>query len=200
MADIALTIGLLFVLLMALLAIPLTVMFSIYRNNQTEGQVHIRWLFGLVRFKRRIPQVARIKPQPAHTSKKKPKPHKRNNSSREIISILKRPAFRRHVYNFIRRMLTAIHARDLFLHLRIGLGDPADTGRLWAIIGPIAGIAQNLRSIEVLIEPEFMDPLFEIKSHGQIQLVPLQFIGLTIAFILSPTMIRTWWRLNHGNT
>lgn len=86
------------------------------------------------------------------------------------------------------------------MRLRIGLGDPADTGRLWAIIGPIAGMAQNLRDIQLLIEPEFMDPLFEIESHGQIQFAPLRFIGLAVAFILSPTMIKTWWRLNRRNT
>ena len=92
-------------------------------------------------------------------------------------------------------MLRATHGRDLFLRLRIGLGDPADTGRLWAVVGPVAGLAQNLRSAVVRIEPEFMDPVFEVESHGQFRLVPIQLIALTAAFVLSPTMLRVWRQL-----
>ena len=96
-------------------------------------------------------------------------------------------------------MLRATHARNLFLRLRIGLGDPADTGRLWAVIGPIAGMAQNFRSAALRIEPEFMDPAFEVESHGQFRLVPIQFIAMTAAFMLSPTMLRAWRHLLGGN-
>jgi hypothetical protein len=96
-------------------------------------------------------------------------------------------------------LLRATHARNLYLRLRIGLGDPADTGRLWAIIGPIAGLAQNLRSAMVRIEPEFMDPVFEVESRGQFRLLPIQLIALTAAFVLSPTMLRAWWLLRRGS-
>ena len=116
-----------------------------------------------------------------------------------MLSVVRQPAFRRRAHKFIRDMLRATHARNLVLRLRIGLVDPADTGRLWAVIGPIAGMAQNLRSAAVRIEPEFLDPVFEVESHGQFRLVPIQFIALTVAFILSPTMLRAWLRLRRGN-
>jgi hypothetical protein len=201
-ASVALTLGALLALLIALLAVPLTVVFSIHRIKQTEGFVRFLWLFGLVRFQLRIPRAAKARPRPESTPRKKAKPPartKKKGTARGIVSLLQQSAFRRRVYKFIRDILTATHARDLFVRLRIGLGDPADTGRLWAIIGPIAGMAQNLRSATVRIEAEFVDPVFEVESHGQFRLVPIQFIALAAAFVLSPTMLRAWRRLRRGN-
>jgi len=200
--SIALTLGLLLALLIALLAVPLTVAFSIHRIKQTEGYVRFRWLFGLVRLQVRIPRAGRREPRPDATPKKKAKrlrQTKKRGSGRAIVSLLKQPAFRRRVFKFIRDTLRATHTRDLFLRLRIGLGDPADTGRLWVIIGPIAGMAQILRSATVRIEPEFVDAVFEVESHGQFRVVPIQVIALAATFMLSPTMVRAWWRLRRGN-
>jgi len=194
-ASIALTLGLLLALLIALLAVPLTVVFSIHRIKETKGVVRFRWLFGLVRFQFRIPQAAKARPRPSRAEGEKAKSarqRERKAGGGELLSLIKQPAFRQRGYKFIRDMLRATHARNLFLRLRIGLGDPADTGRLWAIIGPIAAMAQNLRSVAVRIEPEFVDPVFEIESHGRFRLVPIQFVALTAAFMLSPAMLRAW--------
>ena len=197
MTSIALTLGLLLALFIALLAVPLTVVFSIHRIEETQGLARFRWLFGLVRFQLRIPQAAKARPRTA--PREKARSPTKKGSAGGLLSLIRQPAFRRHVYKFIRDILRATHARNLFLRLRVGLGDPADTGRLWAIVGPIAGMAQNLRSAAVRIEPEFMDPVFEVESHGQFRLVPIQFIATTAAFILSPSILRAWWRLRRGN-
>lgn len=198
MASVALTLGLLLALLVALLAVPLTVVFSIHRIEETEGLVRFRWLFGLVRFRLRIPRPARARPRPAPAPGKKaksPRRRKRKGGAGELLSLIRQPAIRRRVHKFIRDMLRATHPRDLLLRLRIGLGDPADTGVLWAVVGPIAGMAQTLRGVEVRIEPEFVDPVFEVESRGRFRLVPLQFIAITAAFMLSPTMLRAWRHL-----
>ena len=121
------------------------------------------------------------------------------DSAGGLFLLLKQRSFRRRVYKFVRDMSRATHARNLFFRLRVGVGDPADTGRLWAIIGPVAGMMQNLRSVAVHIEPEFMDPVFEVESHGQFRFVPIQLITLTAAFMLSPTMLRAWRRLRRRN-
>jgi hypothetical protein len=194
-ASIALTLGLLLAFLIALLAVPLTVVFSIHRMTEIRGLVRFRWLFGLVRFQLRIPWAASPAPVPGEKAASSRR-GKQKGGAGELLSLIKQPAFRRRGYKFFRDMLRATHARSLFLRLRIGLGDPADTGRLWAIVGPIAGMARNLRSATVRIEPEFMDPVFEIESHGQFRLVPIQFIALTAAFMLSPPMLGAWRRLH----
>lgn len=189
-------------LLIGLLAVPLRVEYSVHRIKETRGQIRFRWLFGLVRFQIRVPQVAEVRPRPAPGPGIKPKsPGERRQTvdASDLYSLIKQPALRQRVVKFIRDMLRAIHARNLFLRLRIGTGDPADTGRLWAIVGPIAGMVQNLRIAVVRIEPEFMDRTLEVESRGQFSLVPIQFIAVTAAFILSPTILRAWLGLRREN-
>lgn len=199
MAYVALTLGLLLILVIGLLAVPLSVAFSIHRIGKTTGAVRFRWLFGLVRFQLRFPpRDTKPTTKGAPPPKKKSKPTGKKGTAGGALSLIIQRRFRRRVFKFIRDMLRATHGRDLFLRLRIGLGDPADTGRLWAIVGPIAGMAQTLRSVVVSIEPEFTDPVFEVESHGQFRLVPIQFIALTAAFVLSPTMLGAWRQLRRG--
>lgn len=203
MAFVALTLGVLLALILVLLAIPLTVAFSIHRLEATRGHVRFRWLGGLVRFQLHIPRGAGAGPRSESEPENMPSSRKvrgKQHNTRGIVSLLSQPSFRRRVYRFLRDLLTATHARDLFLRLRIGLGDPADTGCLWAILGPVAGAARNIRGAHLCIEPEFMDPVFELESHGRFRLVPLQFIALTAAFVFSPPIFRAWRVLRRGDT
>lgn len=109
-----------------------------------------------------------------------------------IITLFKQSIFRRHIINFIKQLLRASHAKGLYLRLRIGLGVPADTGILWAAMGPLSGLLKNLHGATIELEPEFIDPVLDIEGQGQFHLIPLQFIALAITFILSPTTIRAW--------
>jgi hypothetical protein len=187
--------------MIALLAVPLTVVFSVCRIDGIEGSVRFHWLFGLVRFHIRIPQGGKVELRQKSRVKNKPKYRKqtRKVSTGGIATLLKQAGFRLHIYKLVRSMLSAIDGQNLFLLLRIGLGDPADTGRLWAIIGPMSGMLQNLHSIELHIEPEFSDPIFEVQSHGKFRLVPIHIIALMIVFMLSPVTLRAWHTLRQGN-
>lgn len=201
MAAVALTLALLLALVVALLAVPLTVAFSIRRIGGMRGYVRFRWLFGLVRFQLRIPRAADARTRPAPAPRKKarpPRPKRRKGGAAGVVSAIGQAALRRRAYRFIRDVLYATHPRDLTLRLRIGLGDPADTGCLWAFVGPIAGMAQTIQAATVRIEPEFADPALEVESHGRFRLVPLRIIAIVAAFLLSPTVLRAWWRLRGG--
>jgi hypothetical protein len=189
----------LLLLVIGLLAVPLTVVYSIHRTEETRGQVRFEWLFGLVRFRLGIPRPAKAHREPGPAGRKKAKSPGKKGVGRRLYPLIRQPAFRRRVFKFGRDVLRATHARDLFVRFRIGLGDPADTGRLWAVVGPIAGMAQNLRGAVVRIEPEFADPVFEVESEGQFRLVPIQFIVLTLGFLLSPTTWHAWWQSQRGN-
>jgi hypothetical protein len=175
------------------------VAFRIDRIKEIKGQVSFHWLFGLVRFRIGIPGAANAEPQHKRKPTKKTRKRKPGGNARGVFALLKQSAFRRRAIRFIKDVLRATHARDLYLRLRIGLGDPADTGRLWALLGPIAGIATNLRSAKVRIEPEFMDPVLEVESHGEFSLIPLQFIALATAFVVSPTTLLAWRTLRQSN-
>ena len=195
-----LSIAILLALVLTLLATPITVVFRIDRIEEIKGQLSIRWLFGLVRFRLGIPGAAKPEPQRKQKAVKKIRNRKPGITARAILNLLKETVFRRRVIRFIKDILYSIHGRGLYLRLRIGLDDPADTGYLWALLGPVAGVAANLRSAEVRLEPEFMDPVLEVESHGEFRLVPLQFIALAIKFVVSPTTLRAWRTVRQRNT
>ena len=75
--------------------------------------------------------------------------------------------------------------------MRLGLGDPADTGRLWAVVGPVNAIARS-RGADIRIEPDFLEPVLEIQADGHVAIVPLRILLLATGFVLSPPAIRAW--------
>jgi hypothetical protein len=193
-----LIIGLLLTLLLVLLAMPITVAFRIDRVKEIKGQVSFRWLFGLVRFRIGIPGDKKHAKRFKRKRVKKTGKRRKGGNARSVIRVLKQSAFRRRAIRFFKYVLRATHATDLYFRLRIGLGDPADTGRIWALFGPVAGFASNIRSAEVRIEPEFIEPVLEVESHGEFSLIPLQFIALTVLFVVSPMTIRAFRTLRQG--
>jgi hypothetical protein len=190
-------IALLLALILVLLSLPVTVAFRIDRSRKTRGKVSVRWLFGLVRIKIFVPGEARAGAKRKKAGKK-PGIKKTGPRLRNIVAVLQQARFRHRVLHFIKSLLKATHSRDLYLRLRIGLDDPADTGRLWGILGPLAGMAASLRRAEIRLEPEFSDPLLEVESHGELRLIPLQIIGLATAFLVSPATLQAWFALRRG--
>lgn len=180
--------------LLALLAVPVDVAFRLEGIDPLNGQVTIRWLFGAVML--RIPVFGTGKggeaAQGAKTAAKaRTKPRKRRGRG-NIFAVLRQADFRRRVLRLLRDLFATARFHELRLLLRLGLGDPADTGRLWALLGPLAAAAQNLRDADVRIEPEFVDAALEFRAAGQLRLIPLQYVVLTIGFVLSPVSIRAW--------
>jgi len=197
--NVLLTIACLLALLIALLAIPLSMRFSFTCHRSVQTYVHFHWLFGLIKFQAHFPNEASSIKREKAVPKEKSKPHKEMNNAGDFLVLFKQSIFRQHIVKFIKNMLRASHAQDFYLLLRIGLGDPADTGILWAVIGPLSGIMKNLHNVKIEIEPEFINSVLEVESRGYFHLVPLQFIALTIGFIFSPTTIRAWHVMHRGN-
>ena len=173
-------------LVVLLLAVPLAVAFRFDGLKRLGGQLRIGWLFGLVRFRVSVPGGGT---RPASKRKKVAKPRGEGGA---VFAVLRQAAFRGRVYRLVKDLLRAAHLREFRLRLRLGLGDPADTGRLWALAGPLNAAAQNLRDAEVVIEPEFAEPALEFEACGRLRLVPLQLLAIVIGFALSPVSIRAW--------
>ena len=72
----------------------------------------------------------------------------------------------------------------------LGLGDPADTGQLWALMGPVSALSSNLRDAAVHIEPDFNEATLEVDGSGEIRIVPLEFLYLGCGLLVSPS----FWR------
>lgn len=185
-------------LLLVLISIPLDLAIEINRTDRVDGYVRLRWLFGLVRLKFNIPtedeeeSPSAPSEEPKTGKARKARKRESKTSPANVLSALRQAALRKRVMQFIRDLFRATHARDMFLRLRIGLGDPADTGRLWGLVGPATAIVPASENLRLIIEPEFMDPVFEFHGRGRFRLIPIQFMALTTAFLLSPPVRQTW--------
>lgn len=179
-----------FLLLLVLFAIPVTLTFQVSWQQAFQENIKLHWAFGLVRV-----QIPLLRSKGAFSEVEKPgrKSSGAQRSSRKeqnVFSIVRQKAFRRRVLRFSSDLWRAIHKKNLNLLVRVGLGDPADTGQLWAVVGPVAGMLATLQDASIKIEPDFFDATFELNSSGSIQLIPLQIIWLTLALLLSPPVWR----------
>lgn len=173
-------------LLIALLAIPVTLTFEVSWRQVLHSDIKLRWAFGLVRVT--IPPIEPGKPATeGEEPGQKVGRHERSPSKKHnIFAVVRQKKLRRRIFRFLGDFWHAIHKKDLSLRVRIGLGDPADTGQLWAVCGPVAALLANVRDVSIDIEPEFLDAIFELDSSGSLRIIPLQLVYLTVALLLSP--------------
>lgn len=167
------------------LAVPVDLSFRFQGMEAPEAQVAVGWLFGLVHHRVRLSGNAR-----RTTARSDPATHDRRGG--QVAAVLRQSAFRRRLMRLFRDLFNAAHFSDLVLRMRLGLGDPADTGRLWALVGPLGAAAQRLPNAQINVEPEFIDAIFEFDVCGRMAIVPLQLLAIGIMFALSPPSIRAW--------
>ena len=172
-------------LLGLLLAIPVTLTFQVYWQQVVKGDIELQWAFGLVRV--RLPASRLSGPsseeEPEQTIDHVERPTRKKQ---RIFAVVRRKEFRQRIIRFICDVWHAVHKENLTLGVRIGLGDPADTGQLWAFLGPVAGILADVQETSIMIEPDFVDTTFVLDSSGSIRIIPMQMIYLAIALLLSP--------------
>ena len=173
--------------LIALLAIPVTLTYQVTWRQAFQGDITLQWLFGLVRLQLPLRQP---KTPSSSAIKVTQNNHKKSLSGKKSnpIAAIRQKSFRQRIFKFIRDFWHAIQKHNLRLRIRIGLGDPADTGQMWAIIGPVSGMLATIEQASIEIEPEFIDSVFELDSSGNIRIIPLQMIYLAFGLLLSPAI------------
>lgn len=188
-------------LVILLLAVPVDLAFRLERIEAITGQLTIRWLFGLARWRIPIAPGAHGKGEPgdrpAAPASTLAVPPRRAGGGR-ALALLRDPRFRRRALRFAGDLLAAARWRRLAVHVRLGLDDPADTGRLWAWVGPLA-LLLRWRHADVRIEPEFEQATMQVKAHGRVLLIPLRLLWLALGFALSPAAIQAWRRAGAGH-
>lgn len=178
-----------------LLAVPVGVAFRVQGPKEFVGQLTVSWLFGLVRFGIPVPWSAGRRSPAAsertRSGRSRPKRRARGAGGR-FMAVMSDRAFRSRALRLVSDLARAARFEQLALRLRLGLGDPADTGRLWALLGPLGAAVGNLRDAQVRLEPDFAEPALEFQAQGRCRLLPLQVVALIVAFALSPSALRAW--------
>ncbi|MGI9259270.1 MAG: DUF2953 domain-containing protein [Gammaproteobacteria bacterium] len=175
-------------LLVGILAIPVTLDIRLAWDDRLRDEVTLRWAFGLVRVPIRS-RRGRASDADTNKTEKPAKPRGRTKRKRiNVIRVLQQKASRRRLFRFLKDLWNAVAKHDVSLRLRLGLDDPADTGLLWSVVGPLSGYLTTLENASILIEPDFFETVLELEGSGKLRVVPLHVIVLVTGLFLSPAI------------
>ena len=169
------------------LAIPLAFEFNIEWPEAGGNEFVIVWAFGHLRVQLPTERSVAV---PSENGAEIARERRKDRSSRNVLAALKQRSFRRRIYRFVADLWHSITKEDLYLRVRLGLGDPAATGQLWGVLGPISNPLTNAKNVSLVVEPDFIEERLEVEGSGRLQLVPLKVIAITIAFLVSPEIWR----------
>lgn len=183
--------GILIVLvaLALLLLIPVTLAFRIDWPERRNQDIRVIWAFGLVNVRVSESDANDDDDERAPEAEDEDDDEDAKGSSKPLAAIRYKP-FRQRMYRLVRELWRAIGKDDVFLRIRVGLDNPADTGQLWAWLGPLSAFVSHARDAEVSLQPEFRFEQLDVDAGGRIRIVPLQILGLALGLALS----REFWR------
>ena len=192
MAALLLTLAGLVGALTVLLAVPLNLAFAAEHGAPGEPSVRtvrLRWLFGLV-------DVALVRPGARGAARRAPdsatKQRRRRPVRRRLRRLIVNPAFWVRLRFLVVRLIHTARWHAFRLHVRFGFDDPAQTGWLWGVVGPLSATLIPARA-DVVIQPVFEGSMFTLQGAGELRLVPLRVLGVVLAFCLSPATWRVVW-------
>ena len=172
-----------FIFLIILLIVPIDLIFNISKRDNIESRVRIGWLFGL------IGKDISVRRKQAKVKGNKEKKKKR--SVKPLLAVVRTRGFLKRFFWFIRDIIRRIEIRNTYVHLTLGLADPADTGFLFAAVTPLltfAGVQKP--SIDINIQPDFDQEKLWGYAKGDLRLYPIRFIKPLLLFIFSLTTLR----------
>lgn len=175
-------------LTVGLLLVPVHVSVSLRRDVHVDTCVCVNW--GFFRFSS---QLGGGKGKPSRRKKGLEKPPRHRWAA--AGSVLRVPGLGRWVMRLIRRTARAIEVLRLTLEMRVGLDDPADTGRLFGIIGPVSLWINRFPKWEVGLDPDFDRATVSGRAEAVLTIHPARVAGAVLLFVCSPTMFRLGWVL-----
>ena len=187
---------------LVLLAVPVTISFSIVRREAFSGRITFGWLFGLLRVtpsisaggkrKRRRRRPAETPPGSDEPPGEAPREATRGPSKR-FLRLLKSRGFLRGVLRLLRGLARRVRFVSLHVAGRFGLDDPCDTGRLWGSICTATGFLHGSKRVRFQVEPDFNEAVLELDGRGEIRFIPVTLFLPAARFVLSPATLRAAW-------
>jgi len=180
--------------LLALLAVPVDVAFSARRRERLNTRLSVRWLWGRVPLP--VPEGGGGSPRRKRRNRH-PKPGTPSRARRGL-AMVRSEDFPRRVLRLFGDLARRVRVRRLELDLRLGLDDPADTGRLWGLIGPASAMLALPPPARIAITPEFAGSVLHLDAHGSVRIVPAALVAVMLAFLLSPITLRAMFAALRG--
>jgi hypothetical protein len=168
-----------------LLIVPVDVTFFVERKNALRLGGTASLLFGLIR---RTWKTGRYRRQKADgPPAKRERPQK---TGRFLPAAFGTPESAGKLLVCARDILRTLEVRELHARARIGLGDPGNTGMLFAALVPMSVFLRSL-PVDVRVEPDFEKEAFEGCCRAGIRAVPIRLLRPLVSFLFS----RAGWPL-----
>ena len=175
------------VILFLVLCVPLDMTLHADVYGKPKFRLRFSWLFGLV--SKEITGEKKKPPDKRRAAKGKKK-HRRIDS-RVIFRILRTKGVLRRLKGLLKDVFSCLKFRELVADFKIGLGNPADTALLFAIIGPATAFLSSSHLHKIRLKPSFGDDaVLEGYSHGTVRLHPIRLVPPLLKFAFSLTASR----------
>jgi len=181
------------VLAILLSCIPVELVFRANTRLSPKFSLKLVWFFGLVTRDLRQPS--------GHGKKKLTEVEQKTESNwfqniRFTVEILQTRGLLKQLGRFIARTFKRIHVKELVADLKVALENPADTGLLFAFIGPINLLINYFVRYPVKIEPSFVEDSFVSGYfNGSIKLTPIFLLSSTTGLLFSMPALRATKKL-----
>ena len=170
-------------LIVLVLCVPLDAALNMDVSGSPKFRLRLVWFFGLV-----TKEITKGKKRP----EVKRKPRKRWGGIRGAFEILRTKGLLRQLKVLVKDILHCLRPRDFTMDFRLGLDDPADTGLLFAVIGPANLFLGPSFSHHIKLQPSFeSETILEGYCYGVVRLRPIRLSVPLLRFIFSTAAIRT---------
>lgn len=176
------------VLIILALCLPLDLLLRLEVYGKPRFRVRLAWLFGLVDKEiRKGKRKARAKRKAVEGQRR---PKDRRGRVELVFNILRTKGLLPQLLRLLRNIVSCLHIRDLKADFRVGLDNPADTGFLFAFIGPATLLMNSSFPCRTRVQPDFGAAVLEGYLCGTVRLQPIQLVTPVIRFVFSSATLR----------
>lgn len=166
-----------------LLVIPIDVQVFAERDRVFTSSVSIIWLFRVVRVRMHFtPTYSRAEKARALTQRAF------RLQADKVAQYFIIPELRIRTLRFLGKLLYTLRPQDVRIWARVGMNDPAETGWLCAVLGPITTF---FSPASIDIEPNFQQACFQFRASAHVRLIPAQLLVVFGDFLFSALLIQT---------
>ena len=196
MFSLAVALASLVLVVVALLAVPVSLGVDIERTVRLRSRLRLQWLFGLVdvelgkRHERGAP--------PGRPSTKAHHPRRAASRSARFsrgrgpaiaMALVRTEGLAGRILRLCRDLAQRFSFHAVYLRVDFGLDDPADTGRLFGTLAPFLVAATSI-GFDVRCRPDFQEAVLRGSCGGQIRARPISLLSVMVGFLCSPPMLR----------
>lgn len=174
----AVIIGSLITVFILIISIPVDIKIDWNSRQKPQGRFVVGWLFGIVG-----KRITGQKPRPK--DKKRLSLTERLHRIQHFLEIIWTRGLLKQILHLIRDIFRQLYLKYCNVDIKIGLGDPSETGLLFVIVYSIMPFSSRLTH-HVNLQPEFNgEAIFEGQLHIIIRFLPIKLIVPITKFVFS---------------